>query len=335
MAAKEAARKAALVEASWCRILKAARIQSKEAEAQPLEVDKAEAEAFEEATAVGVIMYDKPNCPRKPCKIETSIVNGGGSTTHTFTESFETAFEVDKEVAAAVKIALVRLGNYPSFDKDEFKELLQKISENPDTDTVENNHESSEFTSECESESGSELKAVSQKDNTISNDLNQKKMADLEARQRKTEAESKLHDSGSTAETLPQRIAVAKSEIRKKQPASELPMQEAKDKRNKSTEGAAENSDRTVDEKASSETIPGLGSILLKHGSKFERDIEEAKKNSRGDFEMIQKNSQGHKVSSEAIPWKVGEVKSSAVETNSLHNLTSEAKETEDGKGRK
>ncbi|KAM1233566.1 hypothetical protein ACFX2J_003253 [Malus domestica] len=108
-------------------------------------------------------------------------------------------------------------------------------------------------------------------------------------------AEGKLHDSGSTAETLPQRIAGAKSEIRKKQPASELPsldkflvkhmtkleseVQEAKDKRNKSREGAAENSDRTVDEK-----------------------IEEAKKNSRGDFEMLQKNSQGHKVSSEAIP---------------------------------
>ncbi|KAM1421029.1 hypothetical protein ACFX2I_003337 [Malus domestica] len=144
MAAKEAA---ALVEASWCRILKAAKrllgglIQSKEAEARLLEVDKVEAEAFEE-----------PNCPRKPCKIETSMVNGGGSTTHTVTASFEIAFEVDKEVAAAVKIALVRLGNCPSFDKDEFKELLQKISENPDADTVENNHESPEFTSECESE---------------------------------------------------------------------------------------------------------------------------------------------------------------------------------------
>ncbi|KAM2903616.1 hypothetical protein COP2_003417 [Malus domestica] len=57
MAAKEAA---ALVEASWCRILKAAKrlIQSKEAEARLLEVDKVEAEAFEEVTAVGVIMYD-------------------------------------------------------------------------------------------------------------------------------------------------------------------------------------------------------------------------------------------------------------------------------------
>ncbi|KAM1349161.1 hypothetical protein ACFX2F_003263 [Malus domestica] len=129
MAAKEAA---ALVEASWCRILKAAKrlIQSKEAEAQLLEVDKVEAEAFEEVTAVGVIMYDN---------LTSQIVLGS---------------PVDKEVAAAVKIALVRLGNCPSFDKDEFKELLQKISENPDANTFsfENNHESPEFTSECESE---------------------------------------------------------------------------------------------------------------------------------------------------------------------------------------
>ncbi|KAM1687100.1 hypothetical protein ACFX1T_034857 [Malus domestica] len=375
MAAKEAAqkamevRKAALVEASWCRILKAARIQSKEAEAQLLKADKAAAEAFEEATAVGVIMYDKPNCPRKPCKIETSTVNGGGSTTHTVTASFETAFEVDKEVAAAVKIALVRLGNCPSFDKDEFKELLRKISENPDTDIVEleTNHELSEFTSECESESGSELEALSQKDNIISKDLNQNEMPDLEARQRKNRrqsfgklnmakiadmmlerlqclqedelsslativatcglnaalAESKLHDPGSAAETLPQRIAAAKPEyfrdgqIRKKQPVSELPsldkflvkhvtklereVQEAKN-RSKSKEGTAENSNRTADEKANSETIPGLGSILLKHGSKFEKEIEEAKKNSRGEFEMLQKNSQSNKISSEAIP---------------------------------
>ncbi|CAB4290647.1 unnamed protein product [Prunus armeniaca] len=376
MAAKEAAqkameaRKAALVEASWCRILRASRIQSKEAEAQLLKADKAAAEAFEEATAVGVIMFDKPNCPRKPCKIETSTVNGGESTTHTVTASFETAFDVDKEVAAAVKIALVRLGNSPSFSKDEFKDLLRKISENPDTS--ENNQESSEFTSECESESGSELEVVSQKDTIISQDLDHKipgfeerqsknrrqsfgklnmaKIADmmLERLQCLQEDElsslativatcglnaalaevenSKLHDQGSAAETLPHRFGAAKPEyfrdgqVRRKQTISELPsldkflvkhmtklekeVQEAKNRRNKLMEKT-----ETVDEKANldnigntSETIPGLGSILLKHGSKFEKEIEEAKKNSGGHFEMLQKSSQRNKISSDAIP---------------------------------
>ncbi|KAF2320940.1 hypothetical protein GH714_032093 [Hevea brasiliensis] len=68
-------------------------IQSKEAEALLLKAEKNAAEAFEVAAAMGVIMYDMPNCPRKPSQIETSTANGGRSTTHTVTASFETAFE--------------------------------------------------------------------------------------------------------------------------------------------------------------------------------------------------------------------------------------------------
>ncbi|GAB4853451.1 hypothetical protein Ancab_017641 [Ancistrocladus abbreviatus] len=70
IAAREAAcnameaRKAAMVEASWCRILRAARIQSKEAEDLLLLAEKHVAEAFEAATAKGVIMYDSLDCPR-------------------------------------------------------------------------------------------------------------------------------------------------------------------------------------------------------------------------------------------------------------------------------
>ncbi|XP_010556523.1 PREDICTED: uncharacterized protein LOC104825834 isoform X2 [Tarenaya hassleriana] len=156
MAVREAAckameaRKAALVEASWCRILRAARIPCKEAETLMSNTEKAAAEAFEAASAMGVIMYDKPNSSRKRCQIETSSGHGGGSPTHTVTASFETAFDVDKEVAAAVKAAFARLANRPSFSKDEFKELLKKISENPD---VHENHEISEVSSECETES--------------------------------------------------------------------------------------------------------------------------------------------------------------------------------------
>ncbi|KAF9619672.1 hypothetical protein IFM89_007993 [Coptis chinensis] len=150
------ARKAAMVEASWCRILRAARIQSKTAEALLLEAEKNVAEAFEAAAALGVIMYDTPDCPRKPCEVESSSVSMGGSTTHTVTASFETAFEVDKEVAAAVKVAFLRLASCSSsLNEDEHRDLLRRISsQNPDTN--ESNEEVSDFSSSCELETGTE-----------------------------------------------------------------------------------------------------------------------------------------------------------------------------------
>ncbi|KAH7660790.1 hypothetical protein IHE45_15G016700 [Dioscorea alata] len=161
IAAREAAnkameaRKAAMVEGSWCRILRAARIQSKEAETKLAEAEKHVAEAFEAAKAMGVMMYDKPDCPRGPCKIQTSSAIGGRAT-HTVTASFETAFEVDKEVAAAVKKAFVRLASCPSSsNKEEFRNLLLKISQNPDS--IGADQEISEVTSECESDSGPEI----------------------------------------------------------------------------------------------------------------------------------------------------------------------------------
>ncbi|XP_022762367.1 uncharacterized protein LOC111308313 [Durio zibethinus] len=187
MAAREAAhrameaRKAALVEASWCRILQAARIRSKEAEELMLKAEKTAAEAFESATALGVIMYDIPNCPQSTYQIETSSVNRAGSTTHTIRASFETAFEVDKQVAAAVKTAFVRLAFCPSFNKDEFKDLLRKINENPDTG--DSKLEAMEFSSECQPERGSELETLTQKNDFKSDDF--KKMLALETGQNK------------------------------------------------------------------------------------------------------------------------------------------------------
>ncbi|XVE93481.1 hypothetical protein REPUB_Repub01dG0196400 [Reevesia pubescens] len=183
MAASEAAhkaveaRKAALVEASWCRILQAARIRSKEAEELLLKAEKTASEAFESATALGVVMYDIPNCPQSTCQIETSSLNRAGSTTHTVRASFETAFEVDKQVAAAVKTAFLRLACCPSFDKDEFKDLLRKINENPDTGDS-SNLESIEFSSECESDPGSELETLTQQEVNC-------EMSAVETRQRK------------------------------------------------------------------------------------------------------------------------------------------------------
>ncbi|KAA0044352.1 hypothetical protein IC582_017525 [Cucumis melo] len=196
MAVREAAhkamkaRKAALVEASWCRILRAARIQCKEAEEKMYEAEKAAAEAFEAAAAMGVIMYDTPNCPQKTYKMETSSSCGGGSTTHTITTSFETEFEVDKEVAAAVKTALVRLASCSSLREDDFKELLRKISQNPECDT---NVAPLEISSECESENVSELDQAPRKSDFSSHILDCK-MLDLHMRQTTSEKETKIED---------------------------------------------------------------------------------------------------------------------------------------------
>ncbi|KAH0459118.1 hypothetical protein IEQ34_011932 [Dendrobium chrysotoxum] len=125
------ARKAAMVEASWCRILQAARIQSKDAESKLEKAEVCAAKAFEEAKLMGVMMFDKPDCPRKSCEVSSSAT--GGKSAHTVTASFETEFEVDREVAAAVKKAFILLANCSSSsNKEEFRDLLRKIRQNPD-----------------------------------------------------------------------------------------------------------------------------------------------------------------------------------------------------------
>ena len=66
-----------------------------EAETLMENAEKAAVEAFEAASALGVIMHDKPNSSRKQYRIETSGTHGRGSPTHTVTASFETAFDVE------------------------------------------------------------------------------------------------------------------------------------------------------------------------------------------------------------------------------------------------
>ncbi|PRQ39152.1 hypothetical protein RchiOBHm_Chr4g0421911 [Rosa chinensis] len=88
----------------------------------------------------------------------------------------------------------------------------------------------------------------------------------------------------------------------------EKQVQETKNRRNDSKEQTVGNSNRIVDENANSdkskitsETILGLGTVILKHGSKFEKQIEEANEKSRGDCETPRKNSERNKTSSETI----------------------------------
>ncbi|XP_057966225.1 uncharacterized protein LOC131156510 [Malania oleifera] len=394
IAAREAARKAmearkaAMIEASWCRILQAARIQSKEAETLLLNAEKSVSEAFEAAMAMGVIMYDILNFSMKPCEIETSSIHGGGSTTtHTVAATFETAFEVDKDVAAAVKTAFIRLANCPSINKDEFRDLLRKISQNPDTG--EDNQELSYFSSECELDTGPKLELGFQKDDfcdldckmsvaeteqrkckkrKLSDNFSKEKLIDMMLERLKclqeeelaslativatcglsaalAEAENGKQQLGSAADfssdltpnfirrmsslgprTLKMSNLELNGQMTRKQAEFALPsldkilvrrmsklereVLEAKNTRmNEPKKASGEKLDKSDVETVeldnnitSSETMPDLGSILVKHTSKLEKDIEEAKRNSGKKSQIDHKDSVCVRTSSENVP---------------------------------
>ncbi|CAM8943075.1 unnamed protein product [Rhodiola kirilowii] len=332
MAAREAAlkameaRKAALVEASWCRILRAARIQSKKAEETLLRAEEDATKALEEATSLGVIMYDMPDCPRKSCEIKLSSINGGGSTTHAVAASFETAFEVDKEVAAAVKTAFTRLASCPSLTENELKDILRKINENPDN--CEISHELSHLSSESDNvtENRARLKKQDLKELSI------EKLVDMMLERLKCLQEDELASLATIVATCGLSAALAKEEnskqhealnfarrmssfgadivnahVNKKQVDSDLPsldkflvkhmsklekeVLEAKANNKEKTEKQAHNSESCSS--ACLEAVPDLGSILIKHSSKLQKEIEATKRNCGNQYESIRSKSSG------------------------------------------
>ncbi|GLJ45418.1 hypothetical protein SUGI_0956190 [Cryptomeria japonica] len=107
--AKEAikTRKAAFVEASWCRILVAAGIPCGLAAEELKKAETKASEVLDKAVALGVIMKSNPSTSNHSC--EGGSPNNEEGLSNTITASFETAFEVDKEVSAAVKVAFRRL----------------------------------------------------------------------------------------------------------------------------------------------------------------------------------------------------------------------------------
>ncbi|XP_077216138.1 myosin-2 heavy chain-like protein isoform X2 [Tasmannia lanceolata] len=300
IAAREAARKAmearkaAMVEASWCRILRAARIPSKEAESQLVKAEKSVAEAFEEAAAMGVTMYDRPDCPRQPCEIETSPTTGGGST-HTVTASFETAFEVDKEVAAAVKTAFIQLAHCPtSLNKDEFRDLLRKISQNPDAS--ETNQELSDLCSECESDAGSELESESNASFSY-NDINasnieiqqnkkghHEKLVGIMLERLKRLKEDELSSLAAIVATCGLNAALLEVENGK---------QNGSDSNTDCTVGPAVTSQ--LKRKQGGTELPSLDKFLVKHVSRLEREVQEAKNTRKNDLlKERRKTMDGH-----------------------------------------
>lgn len=165
------ARKVALVEASWCRILKAARIQCTLAEVELKKAEQKAAEAFDSAAAVRVIIDNNPGDSKQSLEIETSTTDG--RSTHTVSASLETAFEVEKEVAEAVKIAFFRLAHLPSSSiKDIFNanhDACKSASMNLDENAVKfnNDSESKDFSSEACSESEAQTEGEHQTDSEL------------------------------------------------------------------------------------------------------------------------------------------------------------------------
>ncbi|CAI9286933.1 unnamed protein product [Lactuca saligna] len=298
------ARKAALVEASWCRILHAARIESKEAESLLAKAEETATQAFESAKEIGVIMYDIPDCSTKHYKIEKSSENGQ----HTVTTSFDTAFEVDKQVAAALKAAFVRLSSCASIGEAEFKELLKKISQNPDLDE-KNQDLCEEPTPDCESES-------QKNEMELSKEKEKESLVDMMLERLKSLKEEELASLATIVATCGLNAALAEAQngggggkASRKQHEEEHPgldkflvkrltklekeIQDAKNAKNDKTK--VEKVDDIQEEKTSTEG--GLEGILVKHYSKLEKEIQEAKKNN---FDKNKKDLK--KVEVEVVP---------------------------------
>ncbi|CAH8255116.1 unnamed protein product [Arabidopsis lyrata] len=330
MAVREAAgkamelRKAALVEASWCRILRAARIPSLEAENLMENAEKAAVEAFEAASALGVIMHDKPNSSRKQYRIETSGTHGRGSPTHTVTASFETAFDVDKEVAAAVKTAFARLANCPSLSKAEFKDLLKKISQNPD---VRDNHEITEMSSECDTESDSELGILHKVDEEVSEceETSYFKMRQLKVKRRQSFGkfsreklvdmmlerlqglqEDQLSSLASVVATCGLNEALAEVGSQRRQTTNIEPTvsdhgsSSSMDTRSRRDSKFWSLTEGKTTRDGTETEIPSLDKYLVKHMTKLEREVHEAKRASKEVSDKNKKVPQG--VASNPVP---------------------------------
>lgn len=271
------------------------RIKNIQAEAELEKATKIATEAFESAREMGVMMYDRPDLTRKIAghithhqpgqtsihhEFETTSSLMGSKSTHRITASFETAFEVDRQVAAAVKRALLQL------PVNEFKELLWKISQNPE------DNETTTGLSEVESEPGMvdimlvRLKGL--KEDEIASLAEIVATCGLNAALSEVEAAGLNIDDRYKLGTRFDQCDTGKKEVNVQAMPSldkflvkhvsklEREVEEAKKKRGPGVvENRASCSDPIVD------SVPGLGSILVKHMSKLEREVYEAKRNSR------------------------------------------------------
>ena len=242
------------------------------------QAEKCAAEAFEAARAKGVMMYDSP---RRPCEIESYSI--GGRSTHTITASFETAFEVDKEVMATIKKAFIQLANCPpSSNKEDFKDLLWKISQNPD-----NNETDPELSESSESE-------FDNGDDSANVQVTEKKQKKSNCRQLPSDRDkNSTKSSTELANVMLDRLKdLQEDELASLATivatcglnAALLKLEHSKDEQG--TTGSRRNSSATrfmdgyLNTKEPVAEVPSLDKFLVKHVSRLEREVQEAR-NSR------------------------------------------------------
>ncbi|CAL4926182.1 unnamed protein product [Urochloa decumbens] len=285
------ARKAAMVEASWCRILQAARIQNKSAEEVKEKAMLRATEAFEEARAMGVMMYDRPDCPHQQYEVESSSHTGGRST-HKVTASFQTAFQVDMEVSAAVKKAFVQLANSPdSAKREEFKELLSKISQNPHLTETDVNSDDKQQLGDCGDEGTSSLKLNKEilAGSSVPSDFNTTKVQEsIDVVSIMLERLKALHED----ELASLAVIVATSGLNAALQSERGKYHETDPANNIST-GSLRSQSRRYSTAASfvdvlhgpkkevASELPSLDKFLVKHLSKLEREVQEAREASK------------------------------------------------------
>ncbi|CAN6287556.1 unnamed protein product [Urochloa humidicola] len=296
IAAREAARKAtearkaAMVEASWCRILRAARIQNKNAEEVMEKALLRATEAFEEARAMGVMMYDTPECPHHQYEVESSSYAGGQST-HKVTASFQTAFQVDMEVSAAVKKAFVKLANSPdSAKREEFKELLSKISQNPHLTETDVNSDDKQQLGDCGDVGTSSLKLNKETltGSSVPSDFNTTKVQEsIDVVSIMLERLKALHED----ELASLAVIVATSGLNAAL-QNERGKYHETDPANNISAGSLRSQSRRYSTAASfvdvqgpkkevTSELPSLDKFLVKHLSKLEREVQEAREASK------------------------------------------------------
>ncbi|XP_039830868.1 uncharacterized protein LOC120691752 isoform X2 [Panicum virgatum] len=296
IAAREAARKAtearkaAMVEASWCRILRAARVQNKNAEEDREKAMLRATEAFEKARAMGVMMYDRPDCPNQQYEVESSSHSGGRST-HKVTASFQTAFQIDMEVSAAVKKAFVRLANSPdSAKREEFKELLWKISQNPDLEEADLNYDDKQQPGDCSNEGTTRSKLNKEDINSTSapSDFNATSVREsidvvsIMLERLKALHEDELASLAVIVATsgLNTALQCERGKYHETDPANNISAGSLRSQsRRYST--AASLVDVQGPEKEVASELPSLDKFLVKHLSKLEREVQEAREASR------------------------------------------------------
>jgi hypothetical protein len=236
------------------------------------------------------MMYDRPDCPHQQYEVESSSHTGAQST-HKVTASFQTAFQVDMEVSAAVKKAFVQLANSPdSAKREEFKELLWKISQNPDlTETGENSEDKQQLV-DCSNEDTSVLKLNKENisSSCVSSDFNTTKVQEsIDVVNIMLERLKALHEeelaslavivatSGLNAALQNERSKYHETGAENNIGAGSLRSQARRYSTAASFIGVQGPNKEVTSE------LPSLDKFLVKHLSKLERDVQEAREASR------------------------------------------------------